>query len=63
MTVLTASSAPTPPVATPAGLGKVWSKPNNEDTGQCSAGSLGTWRRINGVSGQSKRPRPTPNSA
>ena len=63
MTVPKASSTPTHPVATPAGLGKVWPKPSIEDTGQCSAGSLGAWRRIHGVSGQSKRPRPTPNSA
>jgi len=63
MTVPTATNAPTPPVANPAGSGRVWPGPSIEDAGRCSAGSLGAWRRINGAPGQSKALRPTPNSA
>jgi len=63
MTVPTTSSAPTPPVANPAGLGRVWSNPGIGAVGRCPAGSLGTWRRINGASDQSKGPRPAPISA
>ena len=63
MTVPTASSAPTPPVANPAGLGKVWPNPGIGAAGRSSSGSLGAWRCINGASDRSKGPRPTPNSA
>ena len=63
MTVPTASSAPTPPVATPAGLGRVWPDPGIWTTARCAMGSLGAWRRSIGASSQSKRPRPAPKSA
>jgi len=63
MIVPTASNAPTPPVANPAGLGKVWPNPAILHTGRFPTGSLGVWQYINGASGLSERPRPTPNSA
>jgi hypothetical protein len=63
MTVPTASSAPTPPMANPAGLGRVWPNPGIKAAGRLSMGCLGAWRDINGVPGPSKGPRPTPNSA
>jgi len=63
MTVQPASNAPIPPVANPAGLGRVWPNHGIGAAGRCPAESLGAWRRINGASGRSKGPRPTPNSA
>ena len=63
MTVPKASSTPTPPVANPAGLGRVWPNPSIEATGRFSTRSMAAWRDSNGASSLSKRPRPTPNSA
>jgi len=63
MTVPTATNTQTHPVANPAGTGRVWPGPSIEDAGRCSEGSLGAWGCINGAPGQSRGPRPTPNSA
>jgi hypothetical protein len=63
MTVPTASSAPTPPMADLVGLGRVWPNPGIEVAGRFSTRNMGTWLDINGMSGLSKGPRPTPNSA
>ena len=63
MTVPTASSAPTPPVVTLAGLGRACPNPAISGTGGHAAGSLGVCHRINEAPGQFKGLRPTSNSA
>lgn len=57
-TIPTASSVPTPPVANPAGLGKVWPNPDIRASARCAMGSLGAWRRNNRAPGRFAGPRP-----
>jgi len=63
MTVPTATSAPTPPAANPAGLGRVWPNPGIGAASRFTKRCMGAWQDINGASGLSKGPRPAPNSA
>jgi hypothetical protein len=63
MTVSKASSASTPPVVDPAGLGRIWPNPGIEEAGRFSRRNMEAWQDITSVSGLPTGPRPTPNSA
>jgi len=63
MTVPTASSSPTPPMAKSAVLGKVWPNLGIAAAVRFSTEGLGCRPVIIGATGMPKGPRPTPNSA